>query len=140
MPWPIAISIGAQIDTWPPLSLINRHAASSMPRQWMYSSPGRSNPARPSSMSGVLRSLPTRCCTTGTPTSRASANTLALRLAVKRERQQLILGAEIGLLQPLDVLRILRGGAGAAVSKHRPRGCRTPAARECRRRCALACG
>src|SRR3977135_772887 len=33
-PCPIAMSIGAQIETLPPVSLISRHAASLRPMQW----------------------------------------------------------------------------------------------------------
>ena len=55
------------------------------------------------------------------------------------EREQLVLRAEIGPPQPHDVLRILSARPHARANRRRPPGCRTPAARECRRRCAPAC-
>ena len=70
-PWPIAISMGAAMEMRAPVSLSRRHAVSLKWVQWMYSSPGRSSPARPSSSRVRSVLLLTPWETQRTPTSRA---------------------------------------------------------------------
>ena len=100
----------AHSETWPPVSLISRQASSLRCVQWMYSSPGRISPARPSAISvrSVLLLTPMR---DGAHADFArDGEQPPVEAAAKRERQQLVLGVEIGLPQPHDVLRILRAG------------------------------
>ena len=108
-------------------------------RQWMYSSPGRNKPARPSSMSGALRPVADAMLARPARRPRGRARTLGIEVGAKRERQQLVLGAEISPLQSGDVLRILRGRSGAPVIGIDRADAGFLQRARCRRRCARAC-
>ena len=113
MPCAIAISSGGDIEMRPPMSLIIRHASSLRCVQWMNRSPvaqqaGRAERASPGR--GIDAVMHDRGHT-GLARDREH---LRVEARAKRQRQQLVLRAEIGPLQARDVLRPLHGRTGAA--------------------------